>query len=48
MEPKENVVNEANEVQRQEIYDARILGAPKMILLGLQHMFSFFGAKVKL
>lgn len=46
MKSKENVVNDANEVQRQGIYDARILGVPKMILLGLQHMFSFFGATV--
>ena len=28
------------------IYDARTLGAPKMIVLGLQHMFAMFGATV--
>ena len=28
------------------IYDARELGAPKMLLLGLQHMFAMFGATV--
>jgi len=28
------------------IYDARKLGAPKMILLGLQHLFAMFGATV--
>ena len=28
------------------IYDARILGAPKMLVLGLQHMFAMFGATV--
>ena len=28
------------------IYDARELGAPKMLVLGLQHMFAMFGATV--
>ena len=28
------------------IYDARTLGTPKMLLLGLQHMFAMFGATV--
>ncbi len=28
------------------IYDARELGAPKMLLLGFQHMFAMFGATV--
>ena len=28
------------------IYDARTLGAPKMVVLGLQHMFATFGATV--
>lgn len=28
------------------IYDARELGAPRMLLLGLQHMFAMFGATV--
>ena len=28
------------------IYDARSLGVPKMLLLGLQHMFAMFGATV--
>ena len=28
------------------IYDARSLGIPKMLLLGLQHMFAMFGATV--
>src|SRR5574344_2217549 len=30
----------------QGIYDARSLGKPKMIVLGLQHMFAMFGATV--
>ena len=28
------------------IYDAKTLGTPKMIVLGLQHMFAMFGATV--
>ena len=28
------------------IYDARVLGVPKMTLLGVQHMFAMFGATV--
>ncbi len=28
------------------IYDAKVLGIPKMLLLGLQHMFAMFGATV--
>lgn len=28
------------------IYDARSLGVPKMLLLGLQHMFAMFGATI--
>lgn len=28
------------------IYDARVLGTPKMLLLGLQHMFAMFGATI--
>ena len=30
----------------QGIYDAKELGVPKMILLGLQHAFAMFGATV--
>ncbi len=32
--------------QTQNIKDARTLGIPRMILLGLQHMFSMFGATI--
>ena len=32
--------------QEGAIYDARSLGRPKMIILGLQHMFAMFGATV--
>ena len=28
------------------IYDARKLGAPKMAIFGLQHMFAMFGATI--
>ena len=28
------------------IKDARVLGKPKMLILGLQHMFAMFGATV--
>ena len=33
-------------VQTDGIYDARSLGAPKMLVLGVQHMFAMFGATV--
>ena len=32
--------------QDQAIYDARVLGKPRMMLLGFQHMFAMFGATV--
>ena len=35
-------MNENNMV----IKDARTLGLPKMLLLGLQHMFAMFGATI--
>ncbi len=31
---------------QQAIYDARSLGTPKMVILGLHHMFAMFGATV--
>lgn len=30
----------------EPIYDAKVLGTPKMLLLGVQHMFAMFGATV--
>jgi len=36
---KKNIGNEP-------VYDARTLGAPRMFVLGLQHMFAMFGATV--
>jgi len=35
-----------NENQKGAIYDAKQLGIPKMLILGLQHMFAMFGATV--
>jgi len=33
-------------VGEEAIYDARVLGKPRMLVLGLQHMFAMFGATV--
>ena len=33
-------------IGQQPIRDARVLGIPKMLILGLQHMFAMFGATV--
>ena len=35
-----------SQVGEQGIYDAKTLGAPKVAMLGLQHMFAMFGATV--
>ena len=35
-----------SEIKEQGIYDARTLGKPKMLVLGLQHMFAMFGATI--
>ncbi|MBR6643862.1 MAG: uracil-xanthine permease, partial [Lachnospiraceae bacterium] len=32
--------------QQEPIRDARKLGIPKMLILGLQHMFAMFGATI--
>ena len=34
------------ETKNNAIRDARTLGIPKMLLLGLQHMFAMFGATI--
>lgn len=39
MKKKQNLGNEA-------VYDARTLGLPRMLVLGLQHLFAMFGATV--
>ena len=36
----------ASQIPPEGIYDARELGVPKMLVLGLQHMFAMFGATV--
>ncbi|MBR5537004.1 MAG: uracil-xanthine permease [Clostridia bacterium] len=38
--------NEKKVLGSEPIYDARALGWPKMIVLGLQHLFAMFGATV--
>ena len=35
-----------NTEEKTCIRDARELGVPKMLLLGLQHMFAMFGATI--
>ena len=34
------------QIGSEPIYDARSLGTPRMLVLGLQHMFAMFGATV--
>lgn len=36
----------SNETKSEPILDARKLGIPKMLILGLQHMFAMFGATI--
>ena len=36
----------SNTPNREAVYDARTLGTPKMLILGLQHLFAMFGATV--
>lgn len=38
--------NKNTSLNQTAIYDARELGTPKMLILGLQHMFAMFGATV--
>src|SRR5574344_1234963 len=35
-----------NNLNNEGIHDARVLGRPRMIVLGLQHMFAMFGATI--
>lgn len=35
-----------SELKEQGIYDARTLGTPKMLVLGVQHLFAMFGATI--
>ncbi len=45
-ERKMEMENQKPSVENQGIFDARTLGIPKMLLLGLQHMFAMFGATI--
>ena len=40
------MTKEKNQTSNEGIYDARKLGLPKMLLLGIQHTFAMFGATV--
>lgn len=35
-----------NEKNQEVVRDARQLGIPKMLILGIQHMFAMFGATI--
>ncbi len=37
---------EKHQLGHEAIYDARVLGLPRMLILGFQHMFAMFGATV--
>ena len=39
-------MNQKKPAGQEAIYDARTLGVPKMLVLGLQHLFAMFGATV--
>ncbi len=41
-----DIMSEKQKIDAEPIRDARTLGAPKMILLGMQHLFAMFGATV--
>ncbi len=42
------IIHEKGDImnENQNIKDARVLGMPKMLLLGVQHMFAMFGATI--
>ena len=39
-------MNKKHNLGNDPVYDARTLGLPRMLLLGLQHLFAMFGATV--
>ena len=45
-ERRKRMKKNASDIGQQPIRDARTLGVPKMLILGLQHMFAMFGATV--
>ena len=42
----EEMSDKSNALGKSDIYDARSLGTPKVIILGIQHMFAMFGSTV--
>ena len=40
------MANEKKQIGTEPVYDARLLGIPRMLILGFQHMFAMFGATV--
>ena len=46
MNEKERTSHMNKKLGHDAIYDARELGVPRMLLLGLQHLFAMFGATV--
>ena len=46
MSERRKQMNEKTAASQAPIRDARTLGVPKMLILGLQHMFAMFGATV--
>ena len=40
------MANEKKPIGADPVYDARLLGIPRMLVLGFQHMFAMFGATV--
>ncbi|MBQ3472180.1 MAG: uracil-xanthine permease, partial [Clostridia bacterium] len=43
---EEKMIRKRQPITEEGIYDARQLGMPRMLLLGLQHMFAMFGATI--
>lgn len=43
---EEKMSNKSTALGKSDIYDARSLGMPKVIILGIQHMFAMFGSTV--
>ena len=37
---------EKHQLGNEAIYDAKVLGWPRVIILGIQHLFAMFGATV--
>ena len=40
------MANEKKQIGTEPVYDATLLGIPRMLILGFQHMFAMFGATV--